>query len=281
MTRFHGLHLYEQFGHFVTEGMTDAHTDRIFEVFTSALDELMALGLLMPRDGTPPQGPGRKSESTESAPKAPIKDPAELSPGQTERWLAANFDPDARRALNESLLLELEGDADLEALEASLIDVMKRHEAFRITFDTAEPLQSIAASVEPKVHRVDLSGNADPQAALDKFCEESSGIVFDLDAPPLARVSVVKLGAKRAAVHLVVSHLIFDGWASPVFVQDLAVAYRARRGGSAPLWKSEAESPRDLPLRNRSAGRECRDAKLRSTGSARCNLRPRCSRWVT
>ena len=64
LTRFHGLHLYEQFGHFVTEGMTDAHTDRIFEVFTSALDELMALGLLMPRDGTPPQGPGRKSEST-------------------------------------------------------------------------------------------------------------------------------------------------------------------------------------------------------------------------
>ena len=246
LARFHGLHLYEQFGHFVTEGMTDTHTDRIFDVFTNALDELMALGLLTPRDGTPPQGPGRKSESTESAPKALIKDPAELSPGQTERWLAANFDPNARRALNESLLLELEGDADLEALEASLIDVMKRHEAFRITFDTAEPLQSIAASVEPKVHRVDLSADADPQAALDKFCEESSGIIFDLDAPPLARVSVVKLGAKRAAVHLVVSHLIFDGWASPVFVQDLAVAYRARRGGSAPLWKSEAESPRQF-----------------------------------
>jgi len=264
LTRFHGLHLYEQFGHFVTEGMTDAHTDRIFEVFTNAIDELMALGLITPKDGGPAlPGPGGGSrDTTDSTPKAEIKDPVELSPGQTERWLAANFDPNARRALNESLLLELEGDADLEALEASLIDVMKRHEAFRITFDTAEPLQSIAASVEPKVHRVDLSGNADPQAALDKFCEESSGIVFDLDAPPLARVSVVKLGAKRAAVHLVVSHLIFDGWASPVFIQDLAVAYRARRGGTAPLWKSDAESPRAFGAaeQKRWAGTQGREA---------------------
>ena len=52
LVRLHGLHLYEQFGHFVTAAMGDAETDRIFEVFTQALDELMALGFIAARTGS-------------------------------------------------------------------------------------------------------------------------------------------------------------------------------------------------------------------------------------
>jgi glutamate-1-semialdehyde aminotransferase len=86
LVRYHGLHLYEQFGHFVTEAMGEAETDRIFQVFTQAIDELMALGLITPREGGPaPRDPGDGSNRGLSE--------GPLTPGQTERWLAGAFDP--------------------------------------------------------------------------------------------------------------------------------------------------------------------------------------------
>ena len=236
LVRFHGLHLYEQFGHFVTEAMTDAHTDRIFQVFTDALDELMALGFIAARDGTPPPSGDRKMRT--------LPNEAPLTPGQTERWLAASFDPQARRALNESLCLSLQGQVDLTAMEAALGDVLARHEAFRICFDAAEPLQRLDAAARPQVQHVDLRAQADAEAALDRFCEQASVHDFALDTAPLAKVSLLRLADGRTVVHLVTSHLIFDGWASPVFLADLATAYQARCAGMAPRWPAEAESPR-------------------------------------
>ncbi|MGL6289441.1 MAG: aminotransferase class III-fold pyridoxal phosphate-dependent enzyme, partial [Silanimonas sp.] len=42
LARFHGLHLYEQFGHFVTDAMDEAVIARVGDVFLTCLDELMA-----------------------------------------------------------------------------------------------------------------------------------------------------------------------------------------------------------------------------------------------
>jgi amino acid adenylation domain-containing protein len=235
LLRYHGLHVYEQFGHFVSEGMTDAHTDRIFQVFTNAIDELMALGFISPRNGTPPGG-GQLLASS-------LPDEAPLTPGQTERWLAANFDPNARRALNESLCLGLKGEVDLEALRRALLDVIGRHEAFQVCFDHAEPLQSLDPSAKPEVREVDLRQQADSEAALVQFCEQASLHDFELHKAPLAHVSLVRLADGRSVVHLVASHLVFDGWASPVFLADLATAYRARGAGLLPQWPP-SESPR-------------------------------------
>jgi len=53
LARYHGLHLYEQFGHFVTEAFGDAEVDRVVEVFVTAIDELMALGFITRRVGSP------------------------------------------------------------------------------------------------------------------------------------------------------------------------------------------------------------------------------------
>lgn len=241
LLRFHGLHVYEQFGHFVTEAMGEAEVDRIVETMTGALDELMALGFIPPRPGTPPAG-GRQPDAAGASAAAAAAAP--LTPGQTERWLAASFDQNARLALNESLLLELEGAVDEPALRVALVDVVQRHEAFRIAFDPAEPLQSVAPAAAPTVHQLDLAQHADADAQLERFCAEASRTDFALDRPPLARLTLVRMPGQRRMVHLVVSHLIFDGWASPVFLQELADAYRARSAGRPPQWRASAASPR-------------------------------------
>lgn len=235
LARFHGLHLYEQFGHFVTEAMADEDTDRIFSVFTATLDELMALGFITPRDGAPPKD--RLSASRQG-----IAQEAPLTPGQTERWLAGHFDPAARRALNESLCIGLAGDGDATALDLALRDVIGRHEAFRICFDTERPLQRLTPAQPFDIAHVDLRSEPDAEQALDRFCRASNGRAFPMDRAPLAAVSVLRLADDRTVVHLVASHLIFDGWASSVFIAELAQAYRARCTGTSPTW-TEAGSP--------------------------------------
>lgn len=240
LTRYHGLHLYEQFGHFVTEGMTDAHTDRIFQVFTSAMDELMRVGLITPRPGSPiPRdrlnGGGTKTPRSE----------AQLSPGQTERWLAGGFDAHARRALNESFCVSLHGAVDRDALKMALQDVLSRHEAFRIKFDLDEPRQMLTAARALPIAEIDLSARPDADTALDEFCTEASGRDFPLDQAPLAAVSLLALADGRVVVHVVASHLVFDGWASSVFNAELATAYKARSIGVPPDLK-QPESPLDF-----------------------------------
>ncbi|AKJ29873.1 malonyl CoA-acyl carrier protein transacylase [Caldimonas brevitalea] len=238
LARHRGLHLYEQFGHFVTEAMGEAETDRIFEVFTEALDELMALGFILPREGTPPSPPS--GGGGQPATGAPNDGP--LSPGQTERWLAAGFDTNARRALNESFCVSLAGPVDLPALKAALQDVLTRHQAFRIRFDIDQPRQTLAPAAAVPVQEVDLRSEADADAALDAFCTEASGRDFPLGTAPLAACSLLFLSDGRVVVHLVASHLVFDGWASSVFNAELATAYRARSHGIAPVLPP-AESP--------------------------------------
>ena len=239
LARYHGLHLYEQFGHFVTEAMGEAETDRIVEVFVNAIDELMALGFLQPRDGTPPSGPGGGGKKPLAA---PTPTDAPLTPGQTERWLAGGYDASARRALNESICITLQGKVDIAALKAALQDVLTRHDTFRVRFDLEQPRQTLAPAGPIPVAEIDLSGKADADAALDAFCTEASARDFPLDTAPLAALSLLKLSDGRVVVHMVACHVVCDGWASSVFNAELATAYRARSAGLTPVFEP-AESP--------------------------------------
>ncbi|MCW7537502.1 amino acid adenylation domain-containing protein [Aquabacterium sp. A7-Y] len=242
LARHRGLHLYEQFGHFVTEAMGEADTDRIFQVFTDALDELMALGFILPRDGTPPPPPRGGGQDQSAPPKGGSSHEGPLSPGQTERWLAAGYDSHARRALNESLCISLRGAVDIAALKMALQDVLGRHSAFSIRFDLEEPRQRLEPAAVLPVQEIDLRQQPDSDAALDAFCSEASARDFPLDSAPLAAASLLRLADGRVVVHLVASHLVFDGWASSVFNAELATAYRARSHGIAPTLPP-AESP--------------------------------------
>jgi len=256
LARFHGLHLYEQFGHFVTEAMSDADTDHIADTFIRVLDELMALGLIDPRGGGPS---GHASGQGSSAKAAPTGSPsvastsagsgaanplraATLSPGQTERWLAGAFDRGGRQALNEAFCLHLAGQVNRAALKQALRDVLDRHEAFRLRFDLEEPRQILVDGATVPIADIDLRGQRDADAALTAWCDEANRQDFPFDRAPLAAASLIELSDGRVAVHVVASHIIFDGWAASVFNAELAQAYRARCAGQ-PAAFEPPESP--------------------------------------
>ncbi|QIM51885.1 non-ribosomal peptide synthetase/type I polyketide synthase [Hydrogenophaga crocea] len=255
LIRHLGLHVYEQFGHFVTEAMTDEITTRIADTMLQALDELMALGFITRRDGGSPGGgqpvpplpgsaPAPAGTPAPAAAAGPAPVEAALSPGQTERWLVGAFDDAARRALNESFCVSLRGNVSKPALRQALQDVAQRHAAFHLSFDTSEPRQHAHDPRPVEIAEVDLrhEAEADADAALDAFCTRASQRDFPFDQAPLAAFSLLDLADGRVVVHVVASHLIFDGWASSVFNAELAEAYQARCRGQAPQFKP-AESP--------------------------------------
>jgi amino acid adenylation domain-containing protein len=212
--------------------MGETELNRIFSVFTQVLDELMALGFITPRPGATPPG-GYEDKPQTSAP---------LTPGQTERWLAANFDSNARKALNESICLSLKGDVDTAALVNALQDVLQRHDAFRVTFDLEEPVQRLSLERPAlDIPLLDFSAAANPIEAFHQYCDTHNTHQFALDKAPLARPAIIRVATDQVFVHMVVSHLIFDGWATPVFLNALAFAYRARVHGATPQW-TPAES---------------------------------------
>ncbi|MCH8178516.1 MAG: amino acid adenylation domain-containing protein [Proteobacteria bacterium] len=230
LARLRGLHLYEQFGHFVTEAMTDADCTLVADTFIGALDELMAQGLIAPREGLAPPAPTAIGANAASA----------LAPGQTERWLAAIYDPAARLALNESFCVTLKGRVDVAALKQALQDVLQRHEAFKLSFELDQPRQILHPDVQVPISEVDLRTWPDGDQALEQHAWQASATDFPLDQAPLARASILTLADGRVVVHVVASHLVFDGWASSVFNAELAQAYQARSQGQAPRWPAAA-----------------------------------------
>ena len=225
LARFHGLHLYEQFGHFVTAAMGPAELERIAEVFIAALDELMAQGFIAPRAGFAPQRVDDARLPTLAGDASALEGP--LGPGQAERWLAAGFDPNALRALDETFTLTLEGALDRSALETAVRDVCGRHPAFRLRIAVDAPRQSIDADTPAPIEVIALDAHPDPASALQAALAEAAQRRFTLGKAPMVALRLVWLGPQRAVLHVIASHLVFDGWAASVFVAELAARYRA------------------------------------------------------
>ena len=252
LARLHGLHLYEQFGHFVTEPMRQAELDRIVDVFLAAIDELMALGFLTPRACV-------EGAAGSSAP---------LSPGQAERWLAASFDENALLALNETLCLRLDGPLEGDALSAALDELQRRHPVFRMRFEADAPRQREVAGSEAALVVHDLSTQADAETALAAYAREAGQRAFALGDGPMIAMSLLRLGAERHALHLVYSHLAVDGWAISVLLEELAELYAAQREGRAaklpppgsPFAFAEAEQARMAGVEGRESAEYWRSA---------------------
>ncbi len=112
---------------------------------------------------------------------------------------------------------------DLDRLRAACAEVLARNAALRAGF-TTEPVQFVAATLEPPVTEIDLS--ADPDR-LDEVMAADRAAHFDLDRPPLFRLIVIRLGDRDRLVvnrHL----LLWDGWSAWLFVEQLFAAYAGK-----------------------------------------------------
>ena len=142
---------------------------------------------------------------------------------------------DASRALNNSVLIRMRGELNLEVLQRSLQLLVERHDSLRTFFDSGSPEQEIVSNLALQIPIVDWSGLA-PEQQHTSLCEEfdhESRQVFDLTQAPLMRTKIIKLGPSDHMLRLTFHHLVTDGWSVGVLLHELKQLYNSQCQGQA------------------------------------------------
>ena len=159
--------------------------------------------------------------------------PAEVYPlsfAQQRLWFLNRLEP-GNPAYNISLAVNLKGQLDITLLEQSLNEIIRRHETLRTTFTTVneQPAQIIASSLKLSLSVIDYQKNIESQgnAAVQQFLTQESQQPFDLTQGPLLRAKLLRLAQQEHIFLLEMHHIISDGWSTEVFLQEIALLYKA------------------------------------------------------
>ena len=172
--------------------------------------------------------------------KSADRGPAPLSFPQQQIWLHSQIAPQVP-VYNEPVTIYRDGPLDLAVLQRCFAEIMRRHEAWRTTFDVVngEPVQIVNPAPEVRLPLIDLRHlpQAERDAAALNLATEDARRPFDLKQCPLLRVLVVRLGDEQYRLYITLHHLIFDGLSIyRVFLPELSALYAAfSQGQASPL----------------------------------------------
>jgi amino acid adenylation domain-containing protein len=156
--------------------------------------------------------------------------PCPPSFAQQRLWFLEQLTP-GTAAYNEPLAIQLEGALNVPALEKSLNEIVRRHEALRTTFaiQDGQPVQIIAPMLSVQLPIVDLRNfaGAQRQAEAQWLTTEEAEQPFDLTRGPLLRATLLWMSEQEYLLLLVMHHIVFDGWSSGVFIREQAALYEA------------------------------------------------------
>ena len=162
-----------------------------------------------------------------------------LSLTQQRLWFLDQLEP-GNPAFNISTAVRLCGSLDVRALERSINEIVRRHEALRTTFATVDgqPILVIASSLTIVLPVVDLQElpESERSAQAQRLMNEEVKYAFDLTRGPLLRPALLRLGLENHILMLTVHHTAFDGWSVVVFSRELSALYNAfSQGKPSPL----------------------------------------------
>jgi hypothetical protein len=150
--------------------------------------------------------------------------------------------------LNPDLVLcrhiDVDAPLDRDAFVAAVTELIDRHEALRtsFTFSDGAVRQVIWPQADPNtIWTADFSDLplAEARARAEAVVEAERLQVFLLDQPPLVRIGAIEVAADAFIVSIVLHHILADGWALGVLVNDLSALYGKARGHAEASEASE------------------------------------------
>ncbi|MFN2413682.1 MAG: amino acid adenylation domain-containing protein [Pyrinomonadaceae bacterium] len=167
-----------------------------------------------------------------------VEDAYFLTPLQQGMLFHDLSDPAARE------YVEVVSFAAPERLEPELFErawqtVAEWHPALRTAFaweEFDEPVQVVYRGAAPKVELHDLSGlpPREQQERFEAFVRDEQRRDFDLAAPPLMRLSLLKLDTDAYQFVWSYKHLILDGWSRGLVLNEVGEVYGALAAGAEP-----------------------------------------------
>jgi amino acid adenylation domain-containing protein/non-ribosomal peptide synthase protein (TIGR01720 family) len=145
----------------------------------------------------------------------------------------ASFDP-----YHIQLVFHLSGRVDPRRMHRAGQALLDRHPVLRAAFvDRAagDLVQVIPESVTLPWRHLDLTDLDEPRRTetFERFLTEDRKAYFDADTPPLMRLALAVLDPDRPELVLTAHHALYDGWSTPLLMQDLLLLYASDGDASA------------------------------------------------
>ncbi|RSO08962.1 non-ribosomal peptide synthetase [Streptomyces sp. WAC 06783] len=154
-----------------------------------------------------------------------------LAPMQKGMLFHALYDAQATDIYRGQVVLDLDGRLDTDALRSAGDALLRRHPTLRAGFRTLKsgetvqiipqrsdlPWQEVDLRAVPADHRDDALG----EAVREEWTRR-----FDLAAPPLLRLTAIRVSDTRTRVVLTVHHILCDGWSTSIIANELVELYR-------------------------------------------------------
>ena len=184
---------------------------------------------------------GRAKQGLQTPPILPVcrGGPLPLSFAQERLWFLAQLEPESS-AYHIPAGFRLRGALDVSALERSLNEIVRRHEALRTTLASVDgsPVQIIAENRTLPLPALDLSASPEPEreAAVRHLLTAEAQRPFNLAHDLLLRATLLRLGEQEHVLLLVMHHITSDAWSLGIFLRELAVLYGTFSAGQpSPL----------------------------------------------
>ncbi|HEY4054832.1 MAG TPA: condensation domain-containing protein, partial [Terriglobales bacterium] len=158
------------------------------------------------------------------------KDQIPLSYAQQRLWFIDQLEP-GNSLYNISAMYRMWGPLDLDALEKTINEIVRRHESLRTTFrsEDGQPVQVIVPRLRMQIP-VSVRGGLseeDRELEIRSFAREQALQPFDLSMGPLLRFSLLKLAEEEHVLVVILHHIVGDGWSGSLLAREMAALYEA------------------------------------------------------
>jgi amino acid adenylation domain-containing protein len=197
---------------------------------------------LLPRRALLPSRPAEAEDAWGEAVDAAVEGGTEswpLSFAQERLWFLEQLMPGSAMYLMP-LAVRLVGDLQVEALEQTISEIVRRHEVLRTSFPVLDGLpRQLISPAQPlllPLHSLAHLPAQERESEVRRRINAEAQTPFDLGAGPLLRVSLLHLAEDEHVVLLTMHHIISDGWSMSVLIREVSALYESySRGEASPL----------------------------------------------
>ncbi|KAJ6784017.1 hypothetical protein PWT90_00304 [Aphanocladium album] len=164
-----------------------------------------------------------------------------LSSFQTRQWFMDTV-MEQDGALTCGWTLSIQGEPNIEAVNAAFHEVARRNEIFRTRYFEGDDMveQEVIASVPANVEYLDISSLSDAEGRVTDQVYDLIGQPMDLEKGEVYRSRLVKIGEGRYAWIFATHHITVDGASRQSFMEQIVACYDDARTGS----NSEKSAPK-------------------------------------
>ncbi|MEO8429883.1 MAG: amino acid adenylation domain-containing protein [Acidobacteriota bacterium] len=181
------------------------------------------------------QARSHSSQRKASIPHRAGRKRAPLSFSQQRLWFLDRLEPGSA-SYNVPSAVSLEGPLDVNALQRSLDEIVRRHATLRTRFPELDgkPVQLIDEPSTFPMPVTDVGGLAGERrdAEVERLVREESLRPFDLARGPVFRAALIRLGPEEHVFLCTLHHIVSDGWSRTILFREIAALYEAFAAGS-------------------------------------------------